>query len=346
MFDLAKAVNGIKSYNGEPITIMEVCGTHTAEIIKNGIPSLLSDKIKLVAGPGCPVCVTVGEYADRLVELSMQNGITVASFGDMLRVPGSKGSLKDASARGGSVLMLYSPLELLDIAEKNKDEIFVFAAVGFETTTPVYAVLIDEAIRRNINNIRLLTALKTMPAVIDYLCSQGGVDAFIAPGHVAVITGANAFLPAAEKYNLPFAVSGFSGAELVCSIYALTRLKGRGVVKNYYKNAVNAEENKKAKALVDKYFEPCSAAWRGIGVLENSAVALKKEYQRFDMGSRQIVEDFKLNPACACGEIILGRRAPQDCALFGKVCTPETPQGSCMVSCEGTCYSCYTTERM
>ena len=123
MFDLAKAVNGIKSYNGEPITIMEVCGTHTAEIIKNGIPSLLSDKIKLVAGPGCPVCVTVGEYADRLVELSMQNGITVASFGDMLRVPGSKGSLKDASARGGSVLMLYSPLELLDIAEKNKDEI-------------------------------------------------------------------------------------------------------------------------------------------------------------------------------------------------------------------------------
>ena len=336
----------LKGYDGPECTLMEVCGTHTASIVNNGIPSLLSERIHLISGPGCPVCVTVTSYIDRLVELSLEKDTTVFAFGDLLRVCGSDVSLAGAKAMGGSVRMVYSPMEILDIAEQNPGTRCVFAAVGFETTTPVYAVLIDEAIRRNINNIRLLTALKTMPAVIDYLCSQGGVDAFIAPGHVAVITGANAFLPAAEKYNLPFAVSGFSGAELVCSIYALTRLKGRGVVKNYYKNAVNAEENKKAKALVDKYFEPCSAAWRGIGVLENSAVALKKEYQRFDMGSRQIVEDFKLNPACACGEIILGRRAPQDCALFGKVCTPETPQGSCMVSCEGTCYSCYTTERM
>lgn len=342
MFDLNYAVNELKNYNAEPLTIMEVCGTHTAEIIKNGIPSLLSPKIKLVSGPGCPVCVTVSEYIDRLISLSKEKGVTVASFGDMLRVPGSKGSLKSASAQGGSVLMLYSPLELLDIAEKNKSETYVFAAVGFETTTPVYAVLIDEAIKRGIDNIKLLTALKTMPAVIDYLCSHNStVDAFLAPGHVAAVTGSDAFIPIAEKYNLPFAVAGFSGYELVCAIYALTRLKGRGVVKNYYRRAVANEENEKAKRLVNKYFEPCGAAWRGIGILESSGMALKKEYERFDMGSRELIRDCRINPACSCEEVILGRKSPEMCPLFKTVCTPENPQGSCMVSSEGSCFSHY-----
>lgn len=342
MFDLNYALSELKNYSGAPLTVMEVCGTHTAEIIKNGIPSLLSPQIKLVSGPGCPVCVTVSEYIDRLIYLSKEKGITVASFGDMLRVPGKTGSLKSAAAEGGSVIMLYSPLELIDIAEKNKGETYVFAAVGFETTTPAYAVLIDEAIKRGLENIRLLTALKTMPAVIEYLCSHNSsVDAFLAPGHVAAVTGADVFIPIAEKYNVPFAVAGFSGYELVCAIYALTRLKGRGAVKNYYRRAVRNEENEKAKMLVDKYFEPCSAAWRGIGVLENSGRALKKEYERFDMGSRSLIEDCRINPACSCEEVILGDKSPEMCPLFKKVCTPENPQGSCMVSAEGSCFSHY-----
>lgn len=346
MPELSQIIDYLKHYDGKPLTFMEVCGTHTASISESGIPSILSDKITLVSGPGCPVCVTVAEYIDVLIDYSKKPNVTVVSFGDMLRVPGSKGTLKEAMASGGTVKMVYSPLEILDMAKNDLDTMFIFAAVGFETTTPVYSVLIEEAIKQGLTNIKLLTALKTMPKAIEFLCeSDHNINGFLAPGHVAVITGADEFESLAKKYNMPFVVSGFEGEELIASIYALTKLADTGVVKNLYKRAVHNQCNESAKKSVGKYFEPCDAVWRGIGLLKGSGMALKAEYAAFDAGSREIVNDSKINPACCCSEVILGKKSPLKCPLFGKVCTPENPQGACMVSTEGSCFSYYVNDR-
>ena len=200
----------LKNYDGKPVTFMEVCGTHTSSIAKNGIKSMLSDKIRLVSGPGCPVCVTVSEYIDKLCELSLQNGNTVVTFGDMIRVPGSKGSIiiDDARANGGSVEMVYSPFDILQLAENNKDTMFIFAAIGFETTTPIYAIILEKIIEKDIKNIKLLTSIKTMPNAIKWICDQNNkLTGFIAPGHVCAITGYKIFEPLAKQYKLPFVVS-------------------------------------------------------------------------------------------------------------------------------------------
>lgn len=339
------ALEFLKNYNGKPVTLMEVCGTHTASISENGIPSLLSDKITLVSGPGCPVCVTVSNYVDKLCELALENNNVIVTFGDMMRVPGSKQALKDVKAQGADIRMVYTPLETLGLAEKEPDKTFIFASVGFETTTPIYAVLIDTAIKKGIKNIRLLTALKTMPAVIDTLCQeQNNIDGFIAPGHVAVITGEETFENLAKKHNLPFVISGFKGEELVASIYALVKMQGKGEMKNLYKYAVGAK-NEKADALVKKYFEPCDAAWRGLGIIKNSGIKLRDEYADFDLNSVALTNDYSHKNGCCCGEIIAGIKKPAQCPLYKKICTPENPKGACMVSGEGTCFNYYTNNR-
>ncbi len=336
----------LSNYDGEELSFMEVCGTHTAAISENGIPSILSNKIKLISGPGCPVCVTVADYIDRLCTLALEDNTCVVTFGDLIRVPGSSSALQETKSKGGQIRMVYSPFEIIDLAEKDTDTTYVFAAVGFETTTPIYAVLLEKIIEEDIKNIKLLTALKTMPAAIDTLCQMGGkIDGFIAPGHVSVITGANEFKPLAEKYNLPFVVSGFKGEELLASIYALVKLKGQGKVLNLYKSAVTDTGNEKAKALVNKYFEPCDAVWRGIGKINNSGMALKKEYAAYDAGSRELIHDNVKNKKCRCGEVITGFSSPCDCPLFAKACTPENPQGACMVSNEGACFHYYINNR-
>lgn len=336
----------LSNYDGEELSFMEVCGTHTAAISENGIPSILSNKIKLISGPGCPVCVTVADYIDKLCALALEDNTCVVTFGDLIRVPGSSSALQETKSKGGQIRMVYSPFEIIDLAEKDTDTTYVFAAVGFETTTPIYAVLLEKIIEEDIKNIRLLTALKTMPAAIDTLCQMGGkLDGFIAPGHVSVITGANEFKPLAEKYNLPFVVSGFKGEELLASIYALVKLKGQGKVINLYKSAVTDTGNEKAKALVNKYFEPCDAVWRGIGRINNSGMALKKEYAAYDAGSRELIHDNVKNKKCRCGEVITGFSSPCDCPLFAKACTPENPQGACMVSNEGACFHYYINNR-
>lgn len=336
----------LSEYNGEPLTFMEVCGTHTAAISENGIPSLLSDKIRLISGPGCPVCVTASGYIDRLCELALTENTCIVTFGDLMRVPSATTSLQDARSKGGRVQMVYSPFEIISLAEKEPDTTFIFAAVGFETTTPVYALLLDKIIKNNIKNIKLLTALKTMPKAIESLCEMGNkIDGFIAPGHVSVITGAKAFEPLAEKYNLPFVVSGFKGEELIAAIYALTKLNNQGKVLNLYKSAVTYNGNQKAKELVNKYLEPCDAYWRGIGKINGSGMAIKQEYIKYDAGSRDLQEDTMKNSACRCGEVITGFTSPNECPLFGKVCTPENPQGACMVSNEGSCFHYYINNR-
>lgn len=338
-------IKALKEYDGEEITLMEVCGTHTASISENAIPSLISDKIHLISGPGCPVCVTVSDYVDKLIELAL-NGNVIVTFGDMIRVPASKKALKDIKFEGADIRMVYSPTETIELAKAEPDKNFVFAAVGFETTTPIYALLLDEIIKQKIENVQLLTALKTMPNVIATLCeSDNKIDGFIAPGHVAVITGSNAFVPLAEKYSLPFAVSGFEAEEILASIYALIKLRKQGKVINLYKSAVTSERNEKAFEIVHKYFEEYDAPWRGLGIIKGSGMALKNEFAKYDAGSRELTNDYSYQKGCLCGEIISGNKKPTDCSLYNKICTPENPKGACMVSNEGTCHNYITNNR-
>ena len=348
---LAKMRELLANYDGPEIHIMEVCGSHTAAISKNGIRGMLSEKIHLISGPGCPVCVTPTAYVDRLVELALTPNICVVTFGDMLRVPGSKHSLSEVSGMGGRAVMVYSPMDIFAMAEKEPETTFVFAALGFETTTPVYALLLEEIIEKNIENIKLLTALKTMPGVIEYLCENGAaIEGYLAPGHVAAVTGSNLFLPLAKKYQIPFAVSGFEGEEILealCGIVqASVEMAEKNIeahVMNFYPEVVSAEGNVRAQELVKKYFQPTNAAWRGMGIVPGTGMELRKEFEKYDAGSKDLVEDNKRNKACCCDQILMGKMQPQQCPLFGKVCKPLTPQGACMVSEEGSCHSAFAS---
>lgn len=345
--NLTEMKNDLSSYDGEDIRIMEVCGSHTAAIAKYGIPGILSPRIHLLSGPGCPVCVTPSSYVDRLLELAMEEENCIVTFGDLLRVPGStKRSLSTARGEGARVEMVYSPMDILSFAEKEKDTTFIFAAVGFETTTPVYAMLLQELERLDIRNVKLLTAIKTMPEVIHYLMASGApIDAFLAPGHVSVITGTKIYEPIAEEFQIPFSVAGFGGQELLAAICGIVQSRGKGRVLNFYPSVVREEGNPKARALIDKYFEVCDGAWRGIGQVAGSGKILRKEYERFDAGSRGLDADHKANPACSCDRVLMGKMRPYECPLYGKVCTPLSPQGACMVSTEGSCFSYFSNHR-
>ncbi len=357
MTDINKIKDFLAEYDGPLITLMEVCGSHTAAISKSGIRDIISDKIRLVSGPGCPVCVTPSAYIDRLIEISKESNTCVVTFGDLLRVPGSVKSLSQAKGDGANVKMVYSPMDTIKLAKENKNITYCFAAVGFETTTPVYALLMEQIINENIENVRLLTALKTMPQAIEWLCSNGAhIDGFIAPGHVSVITGSDIFVPLAQKFNIPFGVSGFEPEELLEGIYGIVQMvlgkrnmddneikrdETFSYVKNFYPTAVTAEGNVKAQKMVKKYFEESPAVWRGMGEIAGSGLILRSEYSRFDEGSRNLVEDIKLNKGCCCDKVLMGKIEPGECPLFKKVCNPLNPQGACMVSSEGSCYQYY-----
>lgn len=339
----------LAGYDGPEARIMEVCGSHTAAISKLGIPSLLSEKIRLISGPGCPVCVTPTAYIDRLIELSLEPGNCVCTFGDLLRVPGSRGqgvrTLNHARGQGGRVQMVYSPMDVLPLAEQDRATTWYFAAVGFETTTPVYALLLKTLEEKGVQNVKLVTALKTMPSAIDALCADGArIDAFLAPGHVSVVTGSRIFEPLAERYHLPFVVSGFKGGELLSAIYAAVRSVGQGRVINLYPSVVTREGNEAAQALVNRYFQPCDAVWRGMGSIPASGMKLRPGFACYEGGSDGLKED-NANPGCRCGRVLSGKCSPHDCPLFGKACTPLDPQGACMVSTEGSCFQYYTNHR-
>ncbi|MCR5748326.1 MAG: hydrogenase formation protein HypD [Lachnospiraceae bacterium] len=330
----------LKEYNGRTLRLMEICGTHTASIRQNGIPSMLSGKIQLITGPGCPVCVTVTEYIDRLIRLSEDDRNVIVSFGDLLRVPGSSMNLTGAKAQGADVRYVYSPFDILKAASEDKDHIYIFAAVGFETTAPVYAALLSEAEENDISNIRLLTSLKTMPGAVRAVAE--GIDGFLAPGHVAVITGTADYEKLARELEIPFVVSGFKGNELMASIYALTKLaeKRKAVCMNLYPQAVKDGGNESALNAIHRFFIKDDAAWRGMGVIAASGLYLKEEYEKYDAGSRNIVQDSEPG-GCRCAEVITGRLKSEECPLFGKACTPEHPAGACMVSMEGACFNRY-----
>ncbi len=342
---LDQIINALKEYDGEEVRIMEVCGTHTAAISENGIPSMLSPKIKLISGPGCPVCVTVTAVIDRLIELSMQENTIVLTFGDLIRVKGTTKSLADAKADGAHVKMVYSPMETLSLAAKEPDKTFVFAAIGFETTTPAYAMVIEKAIEQGIHNLKLLTSLKTMPEVIRWVVKNGGgIDGFIAPGHVAAVTGSDIFKELSKELGIPFAVSGFEGEQLLLTIYSLVSMKGKSGIKNFYKSVVSEEGNIKAQSIVNKYFEPADSSWRGMGKIPGSGMILKDEYREYDAGSIGLDEDH-MPPGCSCASVLVGKVKPYECPLFGKVCTPDNAHGACMVSTEGSCYNYFVSGR-
>ena len=342
---LQTVIKELENYDGDEVRIMEVCGTHTAAISENGIPSMLSPKIKLISGPGCPVCVTVTAVIDRLVELSLTENTCVLTFGDLIRVKGSKMSLADAKAEGAKVRMLYSPMESIALAKENPGTNYVFAAIGFETTTPVYAMVLEKAMAENITNLKLLTSLKTMPEVIRWVVNNaGGIDGFIAPGHVAAVTGEGVFRDLAKELGIPFVVSGFEGEQLLLTIYALVKMKGKGGFKNLYKQVVTPNGNEKAKECVEKYFECADSSWRGMGKIKGSGMVLREEFRTYDAGSIGLDEDH-MPPGCSCEKVLVGKISPSQCPLFGKSCTPDNAHGACMVSTEGSCYNYYISGR-
>lgn len=337
MNSIRKIIDYLRAYD-RPVKIMEVCGTHTSAIVREGIRSLISPKIRLVSGPGCPVCVTPSSYIDRLLKLARRPDTVVLSYGDLFQVRGKVDSLASAKAKGAHTQMVYAPSQAADIAKVHPERTFVMAAVGFETTAPAYALLLQQLEAEHITNVRLLTSLKVTPPVLKFVCEQEALDGFLAPGHVSAVTGSDVYLPLCEAYHKPFVVAGFKAEHLLLAIYEIVRQieEGRPSVKNFYPSVVTRGGNTDAQALLARYFEPVDADWRGIGVIPDSGLALKSAYAGWDAGSRGLPGG-EMPKGCSCGEVILGRIQPPSCPRFGKSCNPQFPLGPCMVSGEGAC---------
>lgn len=338
--DIAQVIDYLKSYDGRQLKLMEVCGTHTAAIFKNGIRELISPKIRLISGPGCPVCVTPTAFIDKCVEYAKATDCELLTFGDMMKVPGTGGSLSENKAQA-DVTIMYSPLEAIEKAKANPNITYVVAAVGFETTAPTYALLVKEAARQGIENIRLVTALKTAIPALHWICeNQNDIDGFICPGHVSVITGVHVYDELAAQFGKPFVVSGFEAEHILAGLYRIVKQieAGEGRVENMYPNAVHEHGNQKALSAIDEVYEAGPAMWRGLGMIEGSGLYLKGAYAAYDGGSRGLDADMKLPEGCRCGDVITGRINPDQCPMFAAgTCTPMKPFGPCMVSSEGSC---------
>jgi hydrogenase expression/formation protein HypD len=334
---ISKAVKGNYAF-------MEVCGGHTSSIHRFGIPSLLPEGIRLISGPGCPVCVTSMDFIDKAVEYSKKKDVIIATFGDLLRVPGSFSSLEKEKIKGADIRIVFSGLEALNIAGSNSERTVVFLGIGFETTAPGTAVTVKRAKELGLENFLLLSAHKIMPPVLDALARDGiEIDGFICPGHVAAITGSAIFNFLPEKYNLGCVIAGFEPSDLLQSILMLVRQANDKlpVVEIQYTRAVTAEGNRIAQELLSEVFETCGAKWRGFGLIPESGLSLRKEYEDFNAEVKipVTISSEKENQACICGNILRGSKIPEDCSLFRKICTPWNPVGACMVSAEGACNS-------
>jgi hydrogenase expression/formation protein HypD len=329
------------------ITLMEVCGTHTMAIYQHGIRALLPEHIRLISGPGCPVCVTPVGYVDQAVALARRPNTIIATFGDMVRVPGSSSNLLQEQAKGAAIKIVYSPLDALTLAEKHPGADVVFLGVGFETTTPTVAATVLTAVSKQLNNFYVLCSHKTMPGPMAALAGDPElqVDGYLCPAHVSAIIGANAYQPLVDAYKIPCVVTGFEPLDVLQGVLMLTRqvVAGEARVETQYRRVVKPEGNLKARALLDQVFEPCDARWRGIGDIFDSGLQLRSEFYRFD-AARQLpvtIEPSVEHQSCLCGEILKGKIRPKQCPLFRTTCTPEDPVGACMVSSEGTCAAEY-----
>ena len=340
--DTSELRSYLENYDGPEVRIMEVCGTHTHEIFRQGIRNFLSPKINLISGPGCPVCVTPASYIDEAVFLALEKGCTITTFGDLVRVPGNVKSLQQARAEGGKVKVVYSPIDAEKYAKDHPEEQVVFLSVGFETTTPSDVISVQNAIKDKINNFALLTANKTMPGAYEAMASS--TDAYLYPGHVHAIIGTQLCKDMAAK-GVSGTVAGFTGEELLTAlgITVMKLAEGKPFFVNAYPRVVKDEGSPAACAIVDKYLQPCDAEWRGIGMIPNSGVELKDEYADYDARKKHSIPkmEYEKKTGCKCGNVLQGQIKPNQCPLFGKVCNPDHPVGACMVSDEGACSAFY-----
>jgi hydrogenase expression/formation protein HypD len=341
---LAREISKISSHT--QMTIMEVCGTHTMSIYRYGIKDLLPPSVHLLSGPGCPVCVTPNSGIDRAIGLARKEDVILTTFGDMLKVPGSSSSLEKEKAQGCDIRIVYSPMDGVEIAEKNLDKKVIFMGIGFETTAPVVAATVREVKARDLKNFFVLSLHKIIPPAIQAIldCREVRIDGFLLPGHVSTITGLRVYDFIVTHYDQACVVSGFEPLDILQSVLMLASqiTSGKKSVENQYTRMVKPEGNIQAKRVVDEVFQEVDSDWRGLGTIPMSGLRLRKEYSRFDAFSIDVeVEPVRENKDCLCGMILRGVKRPHDCTLFGKECTPEEPQGPCMVSSEGTCAAHY-----
>ena len=331
----------------QPMTFMEVCGTHTVAIARSGLRELAPKQMKLLSGPGCPVCVTAQRDIDALLQMVRDNRVILATFGDMIRVPGTYGSLEKERGRGADIRVVYSPLEAIELSRSYPEREVVFLGVGFETTIPAVAVCVETARRENLKNFSLFSLHKVVAPALAWICSDPDikVDGLICPGHVAIVTGIEPFSHIADVYKIPCVITGFTTLDilegLVRLIYQIQRHKAETEIQ--YNRVVKAEGNLLARQIIDRVFKPAPTAWRGIGVLNDSGLVLRDEYQEWDAHKKFNVREMDdiIIKGCACGEVLTAKKTPPDCLLFGRACTPVNPIGPCMVSQEGACAAYY-----
>ena len=333
-------------------TIMEICGGQTHSLVKNGIINLLPENISMVHGPGCPVCVTPVEKIDLAVEVAKKPGIIFTSFGDMLRVPGSRGSLLKAKSEGADVRIVYSPIEAVNIAVENPENEVVFFAVGFETTAPANALAIKQADQRNLKNFSLLASHVLVPPAMEAIlgAEDNNIEGFLAAGHVCTIMGMDQYKPIAEKFNKPIVITGFEPVDLLRGILKLVEMleEKKNSVENAYGRVARLGGNKEARELIEDVFEVVKKDWRGIGEIPSSGLAIREKYADYDAERKYTLQEVKseMSNGCIAGEILRGIKKPNACPHFGTTCTPMNPLGAPMVSSEGACaaYYHYNTE--
>ena len=346
--DLARGLIGsIQALAPQQATLMEVCGTHTVAIARNGLRAMMPEGIRLASGPGCPVCVTSNHDIDKVIALARVPEVTIATFGDMTRVPGSTSSLLAEQAAGRDVRIVYSPLDALALAAEDPTRQVVFVGVGFETTTPLIAMAIKRARAEGLGNFSVYAAHKNMPGALEAIINdpQLKLDALILPGHVSTIIGAEPYRFLAEEYGIPGVITGFEPVDVLQGIAMIMRQlhEGRAEIEIAYARGVMPEGNPVALAAIDEVFETCPATWRGLGEIPGSGYRIREEYAAFDALRRfePAIEPTVEHKGCRCGDVLRGIMAPDKCPLFRTACTPENPIGPCMVSSEGSCAAYY-----
>lgn len=329
------------------VQLMEVCGTHTVALFRSGVKSLLPESVRMVSGPGCPVCVTSQGYIDAACALAEREQVTICTYGDMVRVPGRSGSLEQQRARGAEVVVVYSARDAVRFAERHPERQVIFLAVGFETTAPSTAAAVLDADRRGLDNFTIMSGHKLVIPAMQALLSAGDVpiDGFLCPGHVSVVIGAQAYRPIVEGFGKPCVIAGFEPNQMLMGIRRLIEqiVAGKPALDNVYEVAVTEQGNLAARECMDRVFEPQDVIWRAMGTIPGSGLALREPFRRFDALTRfglSLDQDYD-PPGCRCGEVIQGKVEPRECGLFGRQCTPSQPVGPCMVSSEGTCAAWY-----
>lgn len=337
-------IQKIQKTSTRPVQLMEVCGTHTVSIFRYGIRGILPEQIRLISGPGCPVCVTPNQDIDLAIAVSRQKDVIVATFGDMMKVPGSTSSLQKEKAEGRDIRIVYSSLDVLRMANENPGKRVVFLAIGFETTSPTTAVAVLRTQEEKIRNLFFLNSQKRVPPALMALLQskQVKIDGLILPGHVSTILGIHPYQFIAREFGKPAVITGFEPLDILQGIWMLVKQieEGQAAVEIQYRRVVHEEGNPIALRKIDEVFEKDEGRWRGLGLILDSGYRFKESCKEMDVRNLDVeVEPPKEHPECLCGEVLQGIKSPLECHLFKKVCHPENPVGPCMVSIEGTCHT-------